>query len=502
MKLTNHNRKPVIACLALVGILLLGVGLRLIRFTNPPLGQFTTTLQLRSAIIARGMYCQVVSCADPAHRQAAIAMWQNEDVYEPQIFERLVAIAYTVLGGEHLWIFRIYDALFWLIGAVILFDLARRITSIGGALASLSYYATLPFAVIATRSFQSEPLMVMFTILSAYSLYRWAVGRSWKWALLAGVLGGLAILVKVLAVFPVVAIFTALLLARRDLRRVVTDAQVWAIGVFLVVIPSAYYFLMIGQRSGSFFSYWSLSFAGWLVQPRFYISWINLLREIADPWMILVGLLGCLIAQGKGRALLLGWWIGYVIFGMFMPFQITTHDYYSLPVIPIVAVSLAVIAQAILSKVSQQAFAWQALVLGVALLGVAYPAWTARNQLYGNDFRFEARAWEKMDEELPTDGEYISLTQDYGTRLSYYGWREAALWPYSYDLSLKDIRGETRGSFQEIFEQYTLGKRYFLVTEFGELDAQPDLKAELYDHYTVTAKGDGYVLFDLSKPIY
>jgi hypothetical protein len=38
---------------------------------------------------------------------------------------------------------------------------------------------------------------------------------------------------------------------------------------------------------------------------------------------------------------------------------------------------------------------------------------------------------------------------------------------------------------------------YFLVTQFGEFDAQPQLKNMLNDHYPMIAKGDGYVLYDL-----
>ena len=53
--------------------------------------------------------------------------------------------------------------------------------------------------------------------------------------------------------------------------------------------------------------------------------------------------------------------------------------------------------------------------------------------------------------------------------------------------------------FNVFFKSQTQGMRYFLVTLFGELDSQPDLKNMLYEHYPVVKQGNGYVLFDLTR---
>ena len=88
-------------------------------------------------------------------------------------------------------------SLMWVLGGFLVFDLARRMlgehrpATFAAALISLAYTLVLPFAMQASRSFQPDPGMVMWVVVSVYALYRWMEHPSWKWALLAGVAGGI-----------------------------------------------------------------------------------------------------------------------------------------------------------------------------------------------------------------------------------------------------------------------------------------------------------------------
>jgi len=109
-----------------------------------------------------------------------------------------------------------------------------------------------------------------------------------------------------------------------------------------------------------------------------------------------------------------------------------------------------------------------------------------------------------MGEELPRDGQIIALTHDYGYRISYFGWRQVQIWPTTdeQDMLAQRVSGNS-GSDEEFEQQFVTkiqGMDYFLVTRFDDLEAQPLLKAYLYDHYPITATGDGYMLFDLRAP--
>jgi hypothetical protein len=107
-----------------------------------------------------------------------------------------------------------------------------------------------------------------------------------------------------------------------------------------------------------------------------------------------------------------------------------------------------------------------------------------------------------MGRELPQNGAIIGLTHDYGNRLKYYGWRAIQrIWPSEGDFDLSEAAGGQKiDEFGSFFRDQTKGMDYFLVTLFGDLEAQPSLKAMLYDHYPIAMQGDGYVLFDLRQP--
>ena len=56
----------------------------------------------------------------------------------------------------------------------------------------------------------------------------------------------------------------------------------------------------------------------------------------------MLGLLGIFLVRERiARSFLFGIWGAYLVFGLYFNYHISTHDYYSLPLIAIVAVSLA-----------------------------------------------------------------------------------------------------------------------------------------------------------------
>ena len=89
----------------------------------------------------------------------------------------------------------------------------------------------------------------------------------------------------------------------------------------------------------------------------------------------------------------------------------------------------------------------------------------------------------------------MALTQDYGQRLNYWGWQNAEIWPNSGDIDYHELRGASFNSSTN-FARMTSGKDFFLVTDFQELDRQPDLKKSL-SAFPVSVQGDSYIIYDL-----
>ena len=107
--------------------------------------------------------------------------------FEPPVLEFVVALGYLLLGSEALWIARLIVSLAWCLGGLALFALVKESVSGVPALVALGYYLFLPFGVTASRSFQPDPMMVMWVMLAAYALYRWSESQatSWRWTILA-----------------------------------------------------------------------------------------------------------------------------------------------------------------------------------------------------------------------------------------------------------------------------------------------------------------------------
>ena len=107
--------------------------------------------------------------------------------------------------------------------------------------------------------------------------------------------------------------------------------------------------------------------------------------------------------------------------------------------------------------------------------------------------------WAQIGNDLNHMGGVVALTQDYGSRLAYWGWQDANIWPNSGDIDYQSVRGGSF-DFNKTFNELTKDQLFFLVTDFAELNRQPQLKERLVG-FSVYAQGDGYIIFNLQKPI-
>ena len=271
-------------------------------------------------------------------REMAAEMKQFAGLIEPQILETLTARTYFWVGGEKLWVARLYSILFWMVGGLFLFRLNRKVNQTDGGVIALAYFLILPFGALASRSFQPDPLMTMLIILTWWGMLRWQAAPTWKNAVLAGLLGGIAILVKTTAVFFVGGAWVGLVLAGPGLKKAVRDRKVWIMG-FLTILPYLLYFVYGVFISGALASQFEGRFFPNLwIDPVFYLQWNTMIASTAGfEWFWLALLCTFLIRGRAERGLFLGAWVGYFLYGMTFAYHISTHDYYQLPLLPLVA---------------------------------------------------------------------------------------------------------------------------------------------------------------------
>jgi hypothetical protein len=485
--------------LIVVFIFMSAMAIRLYDVTDLPL-DFHPTRQLLSAIKARALYYETQPDGISTEKlETGIYLAKLKAGVEPVVFERLVAYTYR-FTGEDVWIARIYSSLFWLIGAVFLFLLMHELVSFEGALLSAVYYLFFPYAVIASRSFQPDPLMVMLILSFCWMFARWIRFPSWIHALLAGLLGGLAIYIKFSAAFFVIGAALGLALSRFTFRDLLRNAQIWLmaiVGTLPALVYLVYGVFVRGTLGGQFAGRFIPEL---LVSPLNYLQWMTNANLAAGGTFIMLSLLVFFLTTDKHfRTFMAGLWISYIAYGLFFNYHIATHDYYHLPLIAVVAMSLSPFGGWFFARLAESTVHGyqRSAVYVILLFGLFSVVWDVRNQMKAVDFRPQSVTFSEAGE-LLKDERIIALTQDYGSRLEYWGWKTSFTWPSVADLSYATIRG-TGFSFDDLFDEQTSKRDLFLVTDFEELAKQPELEERL-SSYPVYARGNGYIIYQLKEP--
>lgn len=490
------NPSPRTVKLLLAALLLLGFALRMLDLTDPPL-DFHPTRQLHGAIVARSIYYEMQPDPDPGVQERMVTMRNVVGELEPPILETIVAFGYLLAGGPHLWVARIINSLFWVLAGIPLFGLARRAAGDLAALLAVAFYCFLPFAAQASRSLQPDPFMVALLVCGIYAAYRWSETQQWKWAVWAALASGLAVLVKIVAVYIVVGYLAALVLSTLGFKAALRNRRVWAMALLSAIPAAAYYLLNIGDTSGSYLQDWILALLPRAFVPSFYIFWVKMLDNLFSGGALLAAGIGTLLAPRRWRTMLVGVWAGYVLYGISLPHQTTTHSYYHLQLVPVIALGMTPVLGLLIEQLQRQARVWQALALVVVLGVMVHAAWIFRSTLFSADYRSEPDFWARVGTAIPNDGNTIGLVDSYGYLLNYYGGINLRLWPITAEFDLAQMRGSDWGTFEEYFEGRTAEVRYFLITESGELDRQPELKTYLETNATVFRRESGFVIYDL-----
>ncbi|OGO15934.1 MAG: hypothetical protein A2Z14_13840 [Chloroflexi bacterium RBG_16_48_8] len=496
---SSFSTKKWVQNSAIFAIFTIGLIIRLYDLTDPPL-DFHETRQLGSALIARGMYYQMDPTTPEEKRDLAIDLWQSAPVYEPQILERIVATTYMLVGAEHLWIARIYSSLFWVLGAVAVYSLAKELGSVNGAMIASAIYLFLPYGIIASRSFQPDPLMVSLMVWAIWALYRWSSQPTWGRTILAGVLCGFAILIKPVAIFPLLSAGVGVVLISLKIRHIIFNKQIWVISLFSALPAGIYYLILSKTQASGLVGSFVFSFQNLLLQPYVYVRWIEKINAIIGIGTFVACLLGVIVMERlKDKAITIGLWVGYILFGLAFPYHFLTHDYYHLMIIPIAALCISPLVRIIFLQIAKQPPIWRIMALVILLFAAGFQLWNARADLARVDYRAEVDGWKRLGRELPQDGTILAITQSYGFRLQYYSWIRVQYWPSQADIRMMELAGDFSFDYEKEFAERVQGIDYFLVTNFSEFEGQPELKSILYERDPNPTRGYAHLIFDLTQ---
>jgi hypothetical protein len=345
----------------------------------------------------------------------------------------------------------------------------------------------VPYSVDASRAFMPDPWMVGLTMCALALAMRHHVSPQ-GWTMVARVVvAAAAIYVKPMAVFFIAPAFLAIDIARLGLLRGVLSA---AVSLAVCAAPAAWHYsslLSSGNpvaQSRFYPELWS--------RESFWMGWLTMLERV-HGYLWIAGLIGVIVGRGPLRVMLAAAWVGYIVMGFVFSHHISTHDYYSLPLIPLVAASLGLLATAI---------RWQIVAASVA---VAILATTWTNGVYGNVDRARQTAadYERIGELTGHSPKVVSLDGAYGYPLSYHARITTAQLPLSIDRAVSAIKGNTNSPLLAAIRAQ--GGQYFVGTIQPELDAEPFARAWLDQRTALVDRGGDltswrYVVYDLTTP--
>jgi hypothetical protein len=272
----------------------------------------------------------------------------------------------------------------------------------------------------------------------------------------------------------------------------------------VAVVPAILFNLIsatVGGNAGSIFG--ARFFPSLYIDPKWYLRWFMMAKSIVNYFPIIIGLLAFfLIKKKEFRILYACLWLGYLLFGFTFAYHIYTHDYYHLPLIPMVSIGIGVVFEVVFKKLEEYNPHWLArvLIIAVFVFSLSLCLLKARGELVGASYRHEAKYWQQLGAKIGIDKSVIALTHDYGYRISYWGFISPKLWPTRGDQVVSELSGATNPEFVTLFTQETKGMDYFLVTLVGDFESQTDLHDYLFAHYPYE-QGDGYYIFDLRHPL-
>jgi len=515
-------------------ILLLALAVRLYHVTQPPMG-FHPMRQYRSLIMAHTHYLQNDKSLPQWQQQLLTIHKQQNITKEPPLMEYLAALTYRMAHKEIIWLPRLFSITFWLIGGVFLYLLAKRLFTAGTAVICAAYYLFTPFGIFMSRSFQPESLMVMFFAASLLTIWQYYQKPTMIRLLTAATISSLAILIKFVAVFPVLSVFivpTACLYFKKNKLNL---SHVFLF-LFIALIPGAGYYCYMTFGPGNMQGVLNSIFLPHMIFSAFFWKgWLHVIGRIAGYIAVIGGLTGIFILKDRSaKRFIISLWLGYLIYGLVFSYTAATHDYYQVLLIPITALSLGPICTKFIEYIKQIKPRLRMSILAIILLmltGSAAIGFNIRHdqfrtlnpalknrmdvlcnfiganphhlKLINYDFKDEITTAQEIGNTLNHSTKTIFFARGYGKPLMYHGQLSGVNWPQKEDLFADTLRNKPILTVKERLENIRkkFQSEYFIVTDIDKFNEQKELKSFLGKNFPLLTNKDNYLVYDLRKKL-
>ena len=462
---------------------------------------------------------------------------QQQSQLGPRVLIKTAVFCYRLVGGEHLWIPRAISSIMWVIGGLFLYLIVKKLFTPNAALVSTIFYLFAPFGIIASRSFQPDPMMVSLVVISIYTMLRYYDRPSLHRLVVAAIIAALPTIIKPPFGLVIFGAFVAMQIQTHGILRSIIKLDTYIYPV-LTVLPGFIFYVVIMQvfkKSPAHGFYPHM-----LSKLYFWRGWVIMIAQTAGliPFACAVAGIGA-FRKKPASSLLAGMLAGNFVIGLMFPYQIHTHNYFELNLIPVAALALGPLALILVNRtIKLLKLFWlrllvTAVVLTVAIIGVFLGISSEQSRsvntalknkisyackfiwlnpgytkcLY-SDFSDTVATAEKIGELVNHSTKIFFLSSRYGLALKYHGEISGRAWPmYGGSFASKKIHNNDNlkpitnieNCFQKMCNDGKFIPEYFVLTDLDshEFRLQVDLRKYLENKYPVLAKTDKYLIYDL-----
>jgi len=467
-------------------------------------------VQYRSFLITRSMYFSLSDSIPAWQREANanslhnLSYW-NLVVREPTITEVLTAAGYAILGREDTRIARLLTIVYWLIGSLFLYRIARTWVVAESALLATAYFLFIPLGIILSLSFQADSLMIMMFMVSLFAIIQYSREQTWRKLIIAAVLTAFALFVRPLVLFALSGAFLALTVQQgRGIRNWLDQKNLVFFGISS--IPIIFYYLYQIMVTQNLMQQAEVSFIPLLLFTRdYWRDWMLTTINAVGLGPLLAAAIGIPLANRRDhRAVLIGLWAGYIIFCLLFSYHIRFAAYYHLQLVPIVALSFASLVSIIAVQIRTIKLAWYGLLLYVgAMLLLFYINYRAINHTITTSPGVESKeVAAEIGGLVQHSSRVVYIASYYGWPLEYYGEMTGTYWRRSISDLDSAFGFDRRASVEERLERLWFTPEYFVITDMQEYRTHHgDLRDYLEENCRLLKEKEEFIIYSSCDPI-
>lgn len=402
---------------------------------------------------------------------------------EPPIYNTLVTGVYKIFGVQEKWA-RLVSVFFSLSSAIFLYLITKFYLGEKIGLMSAFFFLVLPYNIFYSRVILPEPMIVFFTLGMFYFAIKWFKANSTAYFLLLTAFSAISFCQKSFPLFLLLPIFY--LTFEKFGFSLVRQKRLY-IWVIISFFPLIFWRWWVGHfPEGIPANLWLLNQGGIRFKGAFFY-WIFAKRIgelILGYWGLPLLVLGLIIKPKKE-----GWffhlWLGaLLIYITVFAAGNVTHDYYQIPLVPIICIFLAKGANFLLfEKTKNFSKALSCLLFTVCCLLMIAFSWYYVRDFYNIQGGVDlAGRW--VEENTAKDA--LVLTGDSNDATLLYNCNRWG-WTGGYASSFPNEPAV-------IEKMINLGASYYVTTKF---DKDSEFGKYMLKNYLIRKQSDQFIIFSL-----